>query len=265
MYNLSFIPSETRIKKIVRKFVFGTHMHCPRCNSRKIQKSEERYRCKNCRKPFSLTSGTWLNNMKLPWQLFYLLLWCFLNHIPIIQTQKITKLSIPTIRGWYEKFRQNIPKKDFLSLLSGNVQMDEAYSRGKVVIGAKDIKNKKIVLRVLDKEYVQKQNISQFVARHIAPGSVLCTDGGGYYKGIDKFWPVAHRKDIHKKWEFELTSEIEGLFGNLRTYIRRKYHHVSCSKLPEVVAEFEAFFNHPEMFKNPNKYLENALCLVPSC
>lgn len=265
MYSLSFIPSETKIKKVVKKILFGTHLHCPRCKSRTVQKSEKRYRCKQCRRPFSLTSGTWLNNMKLPWQIFYLLLWNWVNHIPIVQTQTMTQLSIPTIRSWYSKFRCNITQQDLFHSLTGTVQMDEAFAKNSAIIGAKDITNKRIILRVLPKGYVEKQHVSQFIVRHVAPGSTLCTDGGGVYRGIEKSWPLRHKKDIHSKWEFELTSEIEGLFGNLRTYMRRKYHHVTCSKLPEVVAEFEAFFNHPEIFKNPLTYLKNSLSLVPTC
>lgn len=265
MYPLRQIPSEAKIKKMVRKIVFGSHLHCPRCKSRAVCKSENRYRCRKCRRAFSLTSGTWLNNMKLSWQRFYLLLWCWLNHLPISQTTNMTALSELTIRKWYEKFRANITAPELFKPLSDIVQMDEAYFRGNAVIAAKDIKKKRIVMRVLPKQYVQKQNIVQFIVRHIKPGSTLQTDGGGVYRGIDKSWPLNHKRDIHSKWEFELTSEIEGLFGNLRTFIRRKYHHVTGSKLPEVVAEFEAFFNHPEIFKNPHQYLLNSLSLVPTC
>ena len=69
----------------------------------------------------------------------------------------------------------------------------------------------------------------------------LHTDGAGIYQGIERWWPVQHRRDIHKKLEFELTSEIEGLFGNLRTFIRRMYHHTTPEKLLEIVSEFCLF------------------------
>jgi len=203
--------------------------------------------------------------MKLPWQQFYTLLWCWLNHMPITQSIKITGLSEVSIRKWFEEFRLNTPDPDWLSSLKDTIQMDEAFFRNKAVIAAKDTIAKKVILRVIPKKYVEKQNVSQFIARHVEPGSKLFTDGASYYRGIQKFWPVTHKKDIHSKWEFGLTSEIEGVFGNLRTFIRRKYHHVTCSKLENVVAEFEANFNHPEIFKNPHEYLRNSLFLVPTC
>lgn len=265
MYNLKQIPSDAQIKKLVRKILFGTHVHCPNCKGRRIYKSEKRYRCKDCRRPFSLTSNTWLNNMKLPWQDFYMLLWCWLNHLPLAQTMKMTDLSEVSAREWFDKFRSNLSENDWLEPLKDVVQMDEAFFKGSAVVAAKDINAKRVVLRVIPKSEVQKQNIVQFVARHVAPGSKLCSDGGGVYRGIQNFWPVDHQHEVHSKWQFEMTSEIEGVFGNLRTYIRRKYHHVTCSKLPGIVAEFEANFNHPETFKSPLKYLQNSLILVPTC
>jgi hypothetical protein len=203
--------------------------------------------------------------MKLPWPQFYTLLWCWLNHLPISQSIKITELSELTIRRWFEDFRANIPDPDWLLSLKNAIQMDEAFFKGKAVIAAKAIESKKVILRVIPKKNIQKQNISQFVCRHIEPGSKLFTDGAAYYKGIQRTWPIIHQRDIHSKWEFSKTSQIEGLFGNLRTFIRRKYHHVTCSKLENIVAEFEANFNHPEIFENPHEYLKNSLFLVPTC
>ena len=70
---------------------------------------------------------------------------------------------------------------------------------------------------------------------------------------------MTHRVDIHKKFEFGLTSEIEGMFGNLRTFIRRMYHHTTPEYLPEYVAEFALRLSRPEMFDSPPSYLEKSL------
>ena len=102
-----------------------------------------------------------------------------------------------------------------------------------------------------------------FIYQYVKPGSTLRTDGGSIYRGCDKWWPITHKKDIHSKFEFSLTSEIEGLFGNLRTFIRRMYHHVTLQKLVKIIAEFEARFSHQELFKYPLNFLKNSLCSVP--
>jgi hypothetical protein len=87
--------------------------------------------------------------------------------------------------------------------------------------------------------------------------------GALIYRGIEKWWPVTHEIDIHRKWEFGKTSEIEGMFGNFRTFIRRMYHHVSKEKMPEYVREFCVRFSSPELFENPENYLQKSLLPAP--
>lgn len=67
MYTLKQIPSEAQVKKYIRQIVFGKNMFCPECRSRHVYKAQNRYRCVDCRIRFSLTSHTWLNNLKLPY------------------------------------------------------------------------------------------------------------------------------------------------------------------------------------------------------
>lgn len=83
---------------------------------------------------------------------------------------------------------------------------------------------RKLAYEILFHTNVCKQHAGYFLQQHVLPDSQLQTDGAGIYKAIDQWWPVRHRRDLHKKWEFELTAEIEGVFGNLRTFIRRMYH-----------------------------------------
>jgi hypothetical protein len=101
-----------------------------------------------------------------------------------------------------------------------------------------------------------------FLEENIYPYARLNTDGAAIYKQINKWWPVYHVRDIHKKFEFEHTSEIEGMFAVLRTFIRRMYHHVTVDKLGELVCEFCYRFSHPEMYGSPRYYLENSLYIV---
>ena len=89
---LNQVPSETKIRKQLRKIIFGKHLFCPRCRSRKVYVSENRYRCQKCRRPFTLLSGTWLKNIKLSLRTLYALLWCWTQRIPVLQTQKLCHL-----------------------------------------------------------------------------------------------------------------------------------------------------------------------------
>lgn len=255
------IPSEAQIKKHLRNIIFGKNMFCPACGSRKVYASESRYRCRQCRKPFSVFSGTWLKDMKLSLRTFWALLWCFTQKIPVLQAQKLCHLSEEAVRRWFRQFRVHLPESE--PILQGTIQMDEAYFKSLSLLMAKQIGSKKLSHQIILKGSVNKTDAMRFVYQNVQPNSCLHTDGAGIYRGVERRWQVRHRRDIHRKWEFELTSEIEGMFGNLRTFIRRMYHHSTLEYLPEYVSEFCVRFSSPEIFDSPLTYLQKTLKPVP--
>jgi transposase-like protein len=191
------------------------------------------------------------------------LIWCFINQIPVKQSQLISGLSEKAVRHWYTLLRKQLPKTK--EKLSGTIQIDEVYLGGwggRAVIAAKEVKSKRIIFEVLPSYQVFKEDILNFVKNYIAAGSVVYTDSYPLYKGIDKMFNVIHRCDSHSKFEFHLTSEIEGMFGVLRTFIRRMYHHVSNKKLPEYLVEFQARFSRKDYFKSVDNFLLKTLRLL---
>lgn len=265
MYQLKQVPSTAQIRKFIRRTVFGKNIYCPACKSRKVYAVQGRYRCRSCKIRFSLFSHTWLANLKLSLQKFWLVLWCWTAQIPVRQAMALTKLSEVTIRHWYDIFRWQLP--DDQETLEKVVQLDEVYfggRKGKALFMAKQVGTRKIAYHLVDHPHPVREDAWWFLKTNIKPRSTLQTDGAGIYERIDYWWPITHKKEVHRRWEFELTSEIEGVFGNLRTFIRRMYHHVTVDKLPELVGEFCYRFSHPEMFENPRFYLQKTLRLVPT-
>lgn len=260
MYQLNQIPSERQIKKFIRRVVFGKNVFCPECRSRKVVVFEKRYRCRSCRLKFTLISHTWLKGMKLSYQKFWMVLWAWTTAIPVSQTQLLAGLSREAVSHWHDLFREHLPQDHVI--LGKIVQLDEAYFKGWSLVMGKEQGTRKIAF-MMWKSAVEKHHAVQFLMEHVKPGSKLCTDGSWIYRAIHRSWPVEHAWDIHQRFEFGRTSEIEGMFGILRTFLRRMYHHVTPEKLPEYVREFEARFSSPEIFKNPRYYLAKTLSLVP--
>lgn len=260
---LNQIPSEAKIRKQFRRIIFGKNIYCPNCRSRQVVCSENRYRCRRCHRPFTLLSGTWLNNLKLPMRTFYALLWCWTQAVPVKQTSKLCKVSEVSVYHWFREFRLHLPVIE--PILEGKVQMDEAYFRRLSLLMAKQIGSRNLAHQMIFKNSVDRTEAARFLFQWIAPRTKLQTDGASIYRTIDQWWPVKHKVDIHKRFEFGLTSEIEGMFGNLRTFIRRMYHHTTPEYLPEYVSEFCLRFSSPEIFNSPNDYLLKTLCPVPTC
>ena len=262
------IPEENKIKRILKENLFGKFIYCPTCGSRSIKKYENRYFCKHCRRKFTLTSVCWLKNSKLKLQDIWLLLICYCNKTPIDQTTKFCDCSKPTVRNWFTKFRNNIPKEITEDVrLSNTVVMDECYRGGKKhgysILGAKEKGTKKAAIKLLKKNSVNRMDAIIFLSNYVTPNSTLNTDGSKIYKTIENYYPVIHKSEVHSKFEFTLTSEIEGLWGNITNYIRRMYHHVTKEKIEDVLLEYVSRQNNPKMFENPTNFLENTLNILP--
>lgn len=260
-------PSERTIKAKVCKIIFGHayNVRCPYCSRSNCIRYDEKFQCRRCGRAWSLTSLTWMKGMKLTWRQFWGLLWTYTNKVPIDQSKKLLKISRPTIYRWYGLFRKHLPDLDHVCL-EGTIQIDEAYfggrKKGVAIVAAKQRKTSKVAAFVVPASSVQRQDITPFLRQHVAPGSKLLSDGAAIYRGIGKYWPVEHAYDIHRKAEFSKTSEIEGFWGCLRTFIRRMYHHVTIEKLPEMLKEYQYRLMYPEIFENPSSFLSKTLTYV---
>lgn len=263
MYTLRQIPSEAQIRKMFRRQLFGKNMFCPWCRSRKVTSERDRYRCRTCRQRSSLLSHTWLTNMKLPLVQFWAVLWCWTAQIPIRQTMSLTKLPDHTVRHWFGQFRSHLP--DQTHVLERLIQLDEAFFHRRFVMVGKEIGTRKLAYAVGEDPHPDRRDTASFLFQFVEPGSELWTDGSRIYQHMDRFWPVGHARDIHSRFEFRHTSEIEGVFGNYRTFVRRMYHHHWSVNLEKYVREFCFRFSSPELFENPQYYLSKTLTLVTTC
>lgn len=264
VYNLDQIPTEAKIRKYLRGILFGKHIFCPVCRSGNVNRNHNRYWCSKCRKRFTLTSHTWLTHLRLSLPKFWLVLWCWVKQMPVKQTQELTKLSEKGVRHHFDLFRAHLPRNQ--ELLEHIVQLDEAYFGGWggwALLMGKEKGTRKIAYQVIPADSVNKTDALGFLKSYVKPNSHLNTDGSTIYQGINKYFPVTHSFEIHKSFEFKNTSEIEGMFGVVRTFVRRMHHHTSRQKFPEYMVEFYMRFSHPEMFRSPYQYLLNTLQLAP--
>ena len=261
MHILQQVPSPCTLRRDLKRIVFGERVRYPRCECGRVKKikQEERWRCKKCRHPFSITSCCWLKGTKLPLETIWLLLWCWQKQIPVKQACDIIGISYPTTFNWYSKFRDKIPKERLDTILGGNVVCDEMFTKGNCIMGAKEKGTRNIVMKVLHEKDPNKRHAIEFLTRFLKTHTKLSTDGSGIYKGCDKWHKLKHEYEVHRRFEFTLTAEIEGLWGVFRTFVRRMYHHVTNYKLEELVCEFCLRFRKDEIFENPLSYLN--VCL----
>jgi len=195
-----------------------------------------------------------MKDAKLPLEAIWLLLWCWQKEIPLKQASFIVGVSYPTVFAWYGRFREHMPKERLECLLKDDVAADELYTKGHCVLGAKEKGTRNIRIRVLSEQHAQRQHVIEFLMKNVRAESRLSTDGSALYRGIGNWHRLKHEYEIHKKFEFSLTSEIEGLWGVFRTFIRRMYHHVTEYKLEEIANEFVLRFRKDEILAYSAKW-----------
>ncbi|MBI5742260.1 MAG: IS1595 family transposase [Candidatus Niyogibacteria bacterium] len=251
------------MRRILKKYIFGGKVICPRCRSRSVQKivREERWRCPRCRKPFSIKSCSWLKCSKLPLETIWLLLYCWQKKYSLQHAMDMAGVSYPTVFSWYARFRSHIPQERVDLLLEGAVACDELYVKGAAVLGAKQKGTRNIMLKVVHQPSVDRRHAIEFLTQFVKSNSDLFTDGSAIYKGIGNWHKLKHQYEVHSRFKFTLTAEIEGLWGVFRTFIRRMYHHVTKYKLEALVSEFCLRFRRDEIFKTPQDYWR--ICLSP--
>ena len=263
---LAQVPTKAKIRAVIVESTFGKRLSCPRCGSTRIKRSEHRYRCPKCRRPFSLTSVSWLSSMKISLQQFWLLLLCWQKRIAFATTQEITGLSAITVRRWFRRFQTHLVYES--PILQGFVEVDEAFvgrrrhGNQRIVLGAYERERKKVVLRVTTSR--DQDTTDVFLLKHVKTSSHVYTDGAMCYEGIDAFFGYKHEWCNHSEYEFGPTNHIENVWSRLKRYIRRTYHHYHRGWLPKLVREFEARINAPELFKSPHIYLLTSLFVVPT-
>lgn len=259
------VPRPAKLRRILKRAIFGNRLHCPHCTSRSVRsiKKEERWRCRKCHLPFSIKSACWLKSSKLSLEEIWLLLYCWQKKFPLEQAMEVTGVSYPTVRRWYEKFREHIPKERLDTILSGEVACDEMFTKETAIMGAKQKGTRNIMLQVLHEKHPNKGHAVDFLTRFVRSNSDLFTDGSGIYRGIDNWHNLKHTYEVHSKFEFTLTAEIEGLWGVFRTFVRRMYHHVTVYKLEDLVTEFCLRFRQDELFESPQQYWMICLSTEP--
>ncbi len=267
MKNIPFsVPSEKIIKARIRQLTFGSRPRCPRCQRvSTVRRSENRYRCSSCRRPFSLTSASWLTGMKLSWPTLWRLLWCFCHKYQPQQAAWQARVSLKTARDWYGRFRRNLPQRtgklDFLTCA------DEAYfgkrksGNQRIVAGVIELPGKEVRLRVVPN--VSQDILEGFLVKHVERDSMIYTDSHKSYQSIE-WLGFAHDTDNHEQNQLKKTVPIERVWSFAKWHMRRMYHHVWAKNLPEFLCEIEWRFSQSEIFKNPLTFLTETLMPVPS-
>ncbi len=250
---------------------------CPHCGSQRENhyKLKERkvfkglYKCKDCRKRFTVTVGTIFEGSHLSLRKWFMAIYLFSSHkkgISSLQLHRDLEVSIKT--AWFmlsrirHTFANNVEFK-----FDGITQVDETYVGGK---NRNRNKNKKIhntqgrslkakvpvfgmlcdglvYVKVVDS--TGSNTLMPIIREKVKSGCVVVTDGWKAYRKLEKDYQhkvINHSMGIYKTGHYH-TNGIEGFWSVLKRGVNGIYHAVSPKHLQKYCDEFAYRYNTRHM------------------
>lgn len=249
---------------------------CPNCTSTRCceLKCRRLYQCSHCHQQTSLISGTIFAGTKLPlnkWFLAMYLLTQSKNGMSALALKRNIGVSYNTAWSMKHKIMQVMKEREDRKPLEGFIQLDDAYiggekSGGKVGRGSEN-KTPFIAAIACDDcghplrmslnvvEGFKLTEIARWSKQHLAPGSVVVSDGLACFSAVTAA-ECLHERIITGGGPKSVTKEeftwVNTMIGNVKNSISGTYHSIGGNHkhLPRYLAEFSYRFNRRFNLKN---------------
>jgi len=171
----------------------------------------------------------------------------------------VAGVSYPTVARWYWRFRALVPPDDTAQLLSGIVEVDEAYFGKKrygaqtIVIGGIERDTKRLKLQVIPD--TEQDSLESFLAASVDHHSLVVTGCHAGYNDIG-FLGFGHEAWNQSAGHFAGTNHIEATWSALKRYLRKLYGCIPTHKLQLILNEWMARHNSLRLFASPAIFLQ---------
>ena len=260
-------PDEESARKWFEAIVWPDgERYCPHCgtdNNYECKHAKMPYRCRDCKRYFSVKTGTCMAQSPIPLLKWLYAIYLELTSLKGTSSMKLHRdLGVRQATAWFmlqrirESFAEDGPKVRF----DGPVEVDETgigglegnkhdskklkAGRGMVgkttVVGAKDRKTGKVSAKVVKNR--DKETLQEFVAEHAADHAEVYTDDFAGYKGLPNHETVRHT--VHEYVAGHVhTNGIESFWSMLKRAHKGVYHKLSPKHLQRYVNQFAGRHN----------------------
>lgn len=244
---------------------------CPRCGVTedritKLKGKSTRpgvYKCKDCRKPFTVTVGTVMERSKIPlckWVLAAQLMASSKKGMSAKQLERMLGTNYETAWFLMHRLRECVmdPKRAPIGGENKVVEADETYIGGKAKNAhkGKPIPKKTPVFTLVERDgearsfrvtNVNAETLRPILVTNASRKSYLMTDDSPVYPKIGEEFSghgsVNHSAEEYVRGTFWYTNTVESYFAILKRGVYGTFHNLSEAHLHRYLAEFDFRYN----------------------
>lgn len=258
---LTAFNTEDACRKHFETIRFADGDFCPHCKHDKIMRFSDgkRYRCHNCKKDFTIKTGTLFGESKIPLQKWFIAIYLLTTRKKGISSIELAQqVGVSQKTAWFMDMRIRESLKQGKGKLIGIVEADETYlggrhkmkegrSRKSAIMGMTERGGEMRAMQIPNRE---THIVLNALTENVARDAHLMTDDAGVYRKVERIGykhdSVKHSRRLYVRGNVH-TNSIESFWALFKRNYHGTYHSMSKKHLNRYIDEVVFRFNNREV------------------